>query len=793
MGYVRNKTGIDLTGDNSLLGKTLDATGNLVEKVGDTVAAIASDPKKLAMVGLAVAFPAAATTIGQSLGLSGAAASAVGQTLINTAINGGDLEQAVKATALTYVGAEAAGQIADAAIKSGTSEVIAKTLGQAGGQAVTAAAMGKDPLLALVAGGANVAAGVITQDIPGFAELPAAAQNAVKSAISAGMQDKDAIGAAASALVNEAVGYAKNATKVQVDLASKGLALLDENALAAIKDADATDLTNVIRAAETAEKYGRTLDAEAITNIAQADSPAAYDEAVTRNIVNPAKAELAGFDDVFSWEQAQVAGISSPQVWAQYKDTADMYQQVFGVAGDIDSIKKYMPHTPTTDDVTGAMQVYLNKRPATEDELLRYDFDGNGKIDLADTLNLTKYSLGKPTSVPPGQYWSENSGEKDVLAAMQEDYPKVMAERAGFGDDIDTWKVAAALGLDKKGYEGYQSVSDLYADVFGSPATYEQVKEFLPANKITGADVSRATAIYLGKAPATDADKGRYDFDGDGDIDLQDTLNLLKYSLGKPTTAQPSDYWAKAGDLDLDETRTKIQAAYDALHPPIKDESNVADTQTGLVQDVVQDDGTTADIQEVVDQLPVQDTQEGGQDLTDIIQDDGTTEGVQEVIDQLPDQGGTETEIDTSCADGFHWDADLQMCVADTDETKVSTDCPDGYVYNVVTQACEPITSDGTGGTGGTGGTQGTTNTQTQQTQQQPSGMGLAALLALMGSGQQQTQPMQPQVADTSGMVDIETLLANPLQTDYRKLANKPKMAEGGSIDDLLALLNQKG
>ena len=73
------------------------------------------------------------------------------------------------------------------------------------------------------------------------------------------------------------------------------------------------------------------------------------------------------------------------------------------------------------------------------------------------------------------------------------------------------------------------------------------------------------------------------------------------------------------------------------------------------------------------------------------------------------------------------------------------------------------------------------------------SGLDLGALLALMGGGSQQTQPTQPALADTSGMVDIEELLANPLQTDYRKLANKPKMAEGGSIDDLLALLNQKG
>jgi hypothetical protein len=66
------------------------------------------------------------------------------------------------------------------------------------------------------------------------------------------------------------------------------------------------------------------------------------------------------------------------------------------------------------------------------------------------------------------------------------------------------------------------------------------------------------------------------------------------------------------------------------------------------------------------------------------------------------------------------------------------------------------------------------------------------ALLALMGGGAQQAQPTQPAVADVD-MVDIEDLIDNPLQTDYRKLARTPTMAaSGGSIDDLLALLNEK-
>ena len=87
MGYVEKKVDQATGAVEKIAGKTIDSIGNVIEKVGDTIEAIASDPKKLAMVGLAVAFPAAATTIGSSLGLSGAAASVVGQTLINTAID----------------------------------------------------------------------------------------------------------------------------------------------------------------------------------------------------------------------------------------------------------------------------------------------------------------------------------------------------------------------------------------------------------------------------------------------------------------------------------------------------------------------------------------------------------------------------------------------------------------------------------------------------------------------------------------------------------------------------------
>mgnify|MGYP003340471438 FL=1 len=503
MGYVEKKVDQATGAVEKIAGKTIDSIGNVIEKVGDTIEAIASDPKKLAMVGLAVAFPAAATTIGSSLGLSGAAASVVGQTLINTAINGGDIEQAVKSAAITYVGAEAAGQIGEMAKNSGASDAIAKTVGTSASQAITAAAMGKDPVLALVAGGANVASGLITQEIPGFNNLPDAAQNAVRSAVAADMQGKDAIGTAASTLVNSAIGYAKNYAKLQTDLTAKGFAALDTNALASVKNADANDIANVVKAAETAQTYGKVLNAEDVAGITSAENAAAADEYVTQNIINPAKAEQAGFGtDVNAWEEAQAVGINDPKTWDQYETVANTFEDIMGRPPTPDEAKSYMPHTPKLSDSMDALKVYLGKAEAKPEDMQRLDFDGNGKIELSDVLNLQKNYLGKDTSVPPSDYWSENKTLEDLQTSLKEDYSKIKASDAGFGTDINTWKEADSLGLDKKGWDNYQSVSDMYEDVFGKTPTYDEVKQYMP-HQVTSNDVTSALKVYLGKAQAT--------------------------------------------------------------------------------------------------------------------------------------------------------------------------------------------------------------------------------------------------------------------------------------------------
>ncbi len=171
--------------------------------------------------------------------------------------------------------------------------------------------------------------------------------------------------------------------------------------------------------------------------------------------------------------------------------------------------------------------------------------------------------------------------------------------------------------------------------------------------------------------------------------------------------------------------------------------------------DVIADDGTTEDIQKVIDDSQVA--------------DDGTTADIQKVIDdsQVADDGTT---------------ADIQKVI---DDTKTDTpDTTDTTKTTTTTTPAKPATPPPN---------QPAVTTQQPALQQESaSGLDLLGLLALMGGGGQQAQPAQPAGADLSGMVDIEDLLANPLQADPRKLARQSKMAEGGSIDDLLELLNKR-
>lgn len=69
-------------------------------------------------------------------------------------------------------------------------------------------------------------------------------------------------------------------------------------------------------------------------------------------------------------------------------------------------------------------------------------------------------------------------------------------------------------------------------------------------------------------------------------------------------------------------------------------------------------------------------------------------------------------------------------------------------------------------------------------------GLNLGALMALLGAGQGQQAPTAPPVVDIGEQLDLEEALQT---SPFAKKKTQTKMASGGSIDDLLALLQQRG
>jgi hypothetical protein len=189
------------------VGRKID--DEIFQPVKDTVEAIVEDPKKLAMVALSIMAPGAGTALGVAMGLSGTAATLVGQIAINTALNGGDVKSAIIAAAIPVVGQELAGVASSAFVDAGMDKALADSVGKVVSGAGISAAQGKDPLDALISGGLSAGTAAITRDIPIFEDLPEAGQRAVRAAIAAELTGKDPT----QAIINSAISTGINAAK----------------------------------------------------------------------------------------------------------------------------------------------------------------------------------------------------------------------------------------------------------------------------------------------------------------------------------------------------------------------------------------------------------------------------------------------------------------------------------------------------------------------------------------------------------------------------------------------------
>lgn len=206
-------------------GAVMDA----VEDVGDVVTGIIEDPKKLAAVAISVAFPGAGTAIGQSLlgpalsaSIGAVGTQIIGQTIINTAINGGDLEQGLLVAGVSAVTPMLAKEISTTAVEQGVDKTIANAGAKVAAGTIQAAALGQDPLTAFTFGAVDQATDAILNKAitesglqKEFSALPAPAKIAVSSAITSALTGADASMLAANQIVQNAIGMAAQEVKKQ--------------------------------------------------------------------------------------------------------------------------------------------------------------------------------------------------------------------------------------------------------------------------------------------------------------------------------------------------------------------------------------------------------------------------------------------------------------------------------------------------------------------------------------------------------------------------------------------------
>jgi hypothetical protein len=188
MGFVRK------------IGRKIDKA--IIQPVLNTVEAVIEDPRKLAMVALSVMAPGAGTALGSALGLSGTAATMVGQAAINTALNGGDIKAGIMAAAIPVVGKELASTAATSFMESGMDKALAESAGKVVSGTAISAAQGKDPLSALISGGLSEGTAAVTRDIPGFSDLPDAAKRSINAAVATELSGGDGTQAAVNAAIS---------------------------------------------------------------------------------------------------------------------------------------------------------------------------------------------------------------------------------------------------------------------------------------------------------------------------------------------------------------------------------------------------------------------------------------------------------------------------------------------------------------------------------------------------------------------------------------------------------------
>lgn len=440
MSWLSKKLGLSWRGVEKAVSKTVDEVGRLIDRVGTTVTSIIEDPKKLIATAIAIAYPGAGTAIGEALlgptlaaSVGATATQIIGQTVINTAANGGDVKSAVVAAALPAVGKEITSTLSTTLENSNITGTVNDIITRGAAQGATAAILGKDPLAAFVLGGTAAGVNAITSGIPDFDKLPKPAQNAIGSAIAAQVTGRNVSGAVTQSLVNDAINWAKTEVNKVPDAiksaqakykADSGGTLTDEQLEKLLKENGADKLVSAVD-----NLYTTKAEASALWEKELGYKPSEFD-------------------------LLQIEGLSTPDVKSVIDDkSSTTYDEAESFLKNLYGDR----YTPTKDEITSLMG--LKEIDAKKQAGQQYNtwVEDRNTVTNDELTNFLKKAGLKEEDLSESQLLSTlKSTEADAQTYLQRfaDIKDTTFKKEGFSSQSDVEAAAKAAGYNAYTWQG---------------------------------------------------------------------------------------------------------------------------------------------------------------------------------------------------------------------------------------------------------------------------------------------------------------------------------------------------
>ena len=270
------------------------------------------------------------------------------------------------------------------------------------------------------------------------------------------------------------------------------------------------------------------------------------------------------------------------QITALGGDVSKLQSGVDSIAADLSGVSKEVEgvksaigsktQTPSEADVAAALKVLTGKSPFDA----KYDWDGNGKVDLNDTLNLLKASTGKPTTVPAGKdsFWAQPTGlYKEIQDSIQ------AAKDIGLEGDA-----ALQAGLESLSSKMGVNQADLLAQLGTTAADLKTqfaadiaTSQEATATEIANTRTALETAIAEAKAAGLE-----------GDAALQTAIETVAADLGTTKEALLTQLGTTEETL-----RTEFETGITGLETQMKEQYEALTAEQKALADALTAQGTT--------------------------------------------------------------------------------------------------------------------------------------------------------------------------------------------------------